>query len=51
MGKRAYQLEQIIAKLREVEVSLSTGHTVQAAARQIGVTEQTIIAGAGNMAA
>ena len=41
MGKRAYQPEQIIAKLREVEVLLSTGHTVQTAARQIGVTEQT----------
>ena len=27
--------------MREVEILLSTGHSVQAAARQIGVTEQT----------
>jgi putative transposase len=41
MAKRGYQPEQIISKLREVEILLSTGHTVQAASRQIGVTEQT----------
>lgn len=41
MGRRGLQPEQIISKLREVEVFLSTGHTVQVAARQIGVTEQT----------
>lgn len=41
MGRRSIQPEQIISKLREVEVLLSTGQTVQAAVRQIGVTEQT----------
>ena len=41
MAKRGYQPEQIISKLREVEILLSTGHTVQTASRQIGVTEQT----------
>ena len=41
MGRRGIQPEQIISKLREVEVLLSTGQTVQAAVRQIGVTEQT----------
>jgi transposase-like protein len=41
MGKQGYQPEQIIAKLREMEVLLSTGQAVQAAVRQIGVTEQT----------
>ena len=41
MGRRGIQPEQIISKLREVEVLLSTGQTVQAASRQIGVTEQT----------
>jgi putative transposase len=41
MARRGYQPEQIISKLREVEILLSTGHSVQAAARQIGVTEQT----------
>jgi len=41
MGKRGYQTEQIIAKLREVEILLINGQSVQTAARQIGVTEQT----------
>ncbi|MDR3631280.1 MAG: transposase, partial [Desulfocapsaceae bacterium] len=41
MGKRGYQPEQIISKLREAEILLSIGHSVQAAARKIGVTEQT----------
>ena len=41
MGKRGYQPEQIIAKLREVEILLSNGKSVQTAVRQIGVTEQT----------
>ena len=41
MGKQGYQPEQIIAKLREMEVLLSTGQPVQTAVRQIGVTEQT----------
>ena len=41
MGRRGIQPEQIISKLREVEVLLSTGQTVQAASRQIWVTEQT----------
>ena len=41
MARRGYQPEQIISKLREVEILLSTGHTWQAAARQSGVNEQT----------
>ena len=41
MGKQGYQPEQIISKLREMEVLLSTGQAVQTAVRQIGVTEQT----------
>jgi len=41
MGKQGYQPEQIIAKLREMEVLLSTGQAVQTAVRQIDVTEQT----------
>ena len=40
MGKRA-KPEEIIAKLREVEVRLSQGETIAQAARAIGVTEQT----------
>jgi transposase-like protein len=41
MGKRGYQPEQIIAKLREVEILLINGQSLQTAVRQIGVTEQT----------
>lgn len=41
MGKVNYTTEQIIVKLREVEVHCSQGKTVAEAVRQIGVTEQT----------
>ncbi|MEL7129916.1 MAG: transposase, partial [Pseudomonadota bacterium] len=40
MGKRA-RPEEIIAKLREIEVRLSQGETAAQAVRSIGVTEQT----------
>ena len=40
MGKRA-KPEEIIAKLREVEVRLSQGATTGQAVRSIGLTEQT----------
>ena len=40
MGKRANP-EEIIAKLREVEVRLSRSETTGQAVRAIGVTEQT----------
>jgi len=38
-GKR-HSPEQILRKLREVEVALARGETVARAVRQIGVTEQ-----------
>ena len=41
MGKVNYSVEQIITKLREVEVLCSQGRTVGEAVRQIGVSEQT----------
>ena len=41
MGKVNYSVEQIITKLREVEVLCSPGRTVGEAVRQIGVSEQT----------
>ena len=41
MGKEKYSVEQIITKLREVEVLSSQGRTVGEAVRQIGVSEQT----------
>ncbi len=40
MGKR-YKPEEIIAKLRQVDVLTGQGSTVSAAIRQIGVTEFT----------
>ena len=41
MPKKTFTPEQIIQKLREVEVNLSKGLPVQEAVRQIEVTEQT----------
>ena len=41
MGKINFTVEQIIIKLREVEVLCSKGKTIGEAVRQIGVTEQT----------
>ena len=42
MAKKSYSAEQIIQLLREVEIHTSEGKTVARAARQIGVTEQTM---------
>ncbi len=41
MAKRAYSPEQIINKLREVEVLISQGGTAAEASRKVGITEQT----------
>jgi transposase-like protein len=41
MAKKGFTPEQIIQKLREVEVHLSKGLTIQASVRQIGVCDQT----------
>ncbi len=41
MGRRIFKPEQIIAKLREVEVLLSKGVSSAEAVRKIGVSEQT----------
>ena len=41
MGRANYTTEQIIVKLREVEVLCGQGKTVMEAVRQIGVSEQT----------
>lgn len=41
MGRQGFKPEQIIAMLREAEVLLSNGQSVEMAVRQIGVTEQT----------
>lgn len=41
MARRNYSAEQIISKLREVEVLLSQGKTQEQAVRAIGVTGNT----------
>ncbi len=41
MPRKKHTPEQIIAKLRQAEVAMSTGSTVIEAVRQIEVTEQT----------
>ncbi len=41
MGKKRYSPEQIIHKLREVEILVNRGATIGEASKKIGVTEQT----------
>ena len=41
MARKRYSPEDIIHKLREAEVLLSQGQTVQEVARQLGIAEQT----------
>jgi putative transposase len=41
MVRKSYKAEQIINKLREVEILLSKGSTIGMASKKIGVTEQT----------
>lgn len=41
MARKAYTTEQIINKLREVEVLISQGLTTGEACRKAGITEQT----------
>ena len=41
MANKRHTPEQVINKLREVEVAISAGGTVAEASRRIGVTEQT----------
>ena len=41
MARQRHTAEQIIGKLREVEVGLAGGRTVGELCRSLGVTEQT----------
>jgi len=41
VGRKTYTAEQIINKLREVEILVSQGTSVSEASRKLGVTEQT----------
>ena len=42
MPRQRFKPEQIIRKLREVEIVVAKGSTMAEACRQIGVTEQTL---------
>ena len=42
MPRRGHSPEQILNKLRQVEVSVANGMTVALSVREIGVTEQTL---------
>jgi putative transposase len=42
MGRQRHTPEQIIAKLREIEVLVGQGMTVIEACRQVGIVEQTL---------
>ena len=42
MARQRFKPEQIIAKLREVEVLVAKGMTIADVARQVQVTEQTV---------
>ncbi len=41
MARKGRTPEQIISKLRQVEIELSKGHPVRDAVKQIAITEQT----------
>ncbi len=41
MARRGHSPEQILNKLRQVEVAVANGKTVALSVREIGVTEQT----------
>ena len=41
MAQKKYTVEQIIVKLREIELLCNKGDTIAEAARQSGITEQT----------
>ena len=42
MPRKRHTCEQIISKLREAEVVLAAGQTIEQACRKIGVSEQTL---------
>lgn len=41
MARKGHSPEQILGKLRQVEVAVSGGKTIAVAAREAGITEQT----------
>ena len=50
MSRKNYKPEEIVAKLRQVDVLTSQGRTVAEAIRSISVSEVTYYRGARNMA-
>ena len=51
MARKAYGVEQIIVKLREIELLCNQGNTIAEAARQAGSPNKRTIAGGKSMAA
>lgn len=41
MPKKTFTAEQIVAKLRQIEVQMAQGKTVSQAAKEAGITDQT----------
>jgi Transposase. len=41
MSRKTYTVDQIVVKLREVEVLCGQGNSIATASRQAGITEQT----------
>jgi transposase-like protein len=41
MGKRGFGAEQIVSKLRQIEVLMTQGKTAALASREVGVSEQS----------
>ena len=50
MGRKHHKPEEIVAKLRQVDVLTTEGQTVAEAIRSIGVTEVTYYRGVRNTA-
>jgi len=50
MPRKRHKPEEIVAKLRQVDVSISQGKSVADCVRTIGTTESLIIGGARNWA-
>ena len=51
MPRKSYKTEEIVAKLRQVDVLTSQGHSVAEAIRSIGGSEVRFTAGARSSAA
>ncbi len=41
MARKGHSPEQVLAKLRQIEVAVASGKTVEIASREAGITDQT----------